>query len=250
MHLLRGFRRAMVTVSSLTLVVVLSSISAAADAIPPEFRGAWATRCTDAAGPRLSIAAGRIEATINARSHRFDGIDVSRTWMGGARASGPGIWFLVSPKPGQPFAFVAAAAQGPKGPIVLEENDPTYARELRGFFGVAFRRCPAEAVPHRASSAPAADTQPAYVGLWARQKSWCSDDDRRIRFTLRGTEEVESACDFDRIEGGNGRWSVRQTCHVEGSKTRSRMEISVEGDRMTLAFPDRQGSRTRVVRCP
>ncbi len=220
-----------------------------AEEIPAEFRGTWALRCTDPAAPRLVLAAGGIEATTGGRSYRFDDVDISRTWMGGVRASGPGIWFLVSRKPGQSFAFVAAAAQGAKGTIVLEESDPADARELKSLFGVAFRRCPAGAAAIQPGSAPTPGEQPGYLGLWARQKAWCADDDSRIRFTLRGTEEIESACDFDRIEGGNGRWSVRQTCHVEGTRTRSRMEISVDGDRMTLVFPDRKGSRTRLVRC-
>lgn len=120
---------------------------------------------------------------------------------------------------------------------------------MKSLFGVPLRRCPPGAVAIQPGSTAATGDQPAYVGLWARQKAWCSEDDRRIRFTLRGTEAVESTCDFDRIEGGNGRWTVRQSCHVEGTTTRSRMEISVEGDRMTLVFPDKKGRSTSVMRC-
>lgn len=111
------------------LAAALLTAPVDAQEIPPEFRGTWALRCTDSTAPRLVLAAGGVEVTAAGRSDRFDGVDVSRTWMGGARASGPGIWFLVSRRPGQPFVFVAAAAQGAKGAIVLEESDPAYARQ-------------------------------------------------------------------------------------------------------------------------
>ncbi|HEV7258613.1 MAG TPA: hypothetical protein VGN82_12610 [Bosea sp. (in: a-proteobacteria)] len=234
---------------SLLLVAALASGPAAAASIPADFRGVWAPRCTDSSAPRLTIESDSIQVAVGGRSHVFSGIDVSRTWIGGARASGPGIWFPTSSAPGQPFAFVAAAAQGAKGTIVLEEGHPDHGREIRSLFGVAFRRCPSEAAMIQPGSAAVSGEQPGYVGLWSRQLAWCADADSRIRFTLRGTEEIESACDFDRIEGGNGRWSVRQTCRAEGTTTRSRMDISVEGERMTLVFPGKKGSPTRLLRC-
>lgn len=233
----------------LCLAAALLSAPVDAEEIPAEFRGTWSPRCTDPAAPRLVLAAGGVEVTAAGRSDRFGGLDISRTWMGGVRASGPGIWFIVSRRPGQPIVFVAAAAQGAKGTIVLEESDPDYARQLKSLFGVPLRRCPPGAGAIQPGSTAAPGDQPAYVGLWARQLASCADADSRIRFTRRGTEEVESTCDFDRIDGGDGRWSVRQTCHVEATKTRSRMEISVEGDRMTLLFPGKKGGPTRLVRC-
>jgi hypothetical protein len=234
---------------SVFLVAALSSGPVLAEAIPADFRGIWAPACSDPSAPRLTVGADSLNLSLGGRSHGFAGVEISRSWIGGARASGEGIWFLASRRPGSPFAFVAGAPQGAKGVMVLEAGHPKHGQEMKSLFGVAFRRCSSEGSAAVPAPAAAQSEPPAYVGLWARQVTWCSDSERTIRFTLRGTEEIESACDFDRIAGGSGKWSIRQTCHVEGTKTRSRMDISVEGDRMTLGFPDKKGSRTRVLRC-
>lgn len=234
------------------LAALLIATAARAESIPPEFHGQWAQRCSDPAAPRITLESGRATLSSPGRTRSYSGIDVSRTWLRGAKASGNGIWFLISTERGKPFAFIAAAERGARGPLVLEEGHSDHGRELKSLFGRTFHRCsverPAQARPGPASASSGGE--PAYVGRWARREQWCSDPERRIRFTARGTEEVESICDFDRVSGGDGRWSVRQSCHVEGTTTRSRLEIRVDGDGMTLIFPDRRGNSTRLVRCP
>lgn len=138
---------------------------------------------------------------------------------------------------------------------MLEEGHPDFGREIRTLFGAKFVYCPAgdNAAAPSSNAARAGATEgvgsPSYVGLWAQKIAWCSDDDSRIAITPRGTNEIESACDFTHVTGKSGRWSMRQTCHMEGTSTRSRLEIAVDGDTMTMSFPGKK-SKVRLVRCP
>lgn len=98
----------------------------------------------------------------------------------------------------------------------------------------------------------AAAQQPAYVGGWAGEASWCRNkpgttDELPMRFSARGFEGHEIRCSFDRIAGGAGRWDISATCHGEGMTEKRRMSLTREGD--VLIWSERGKPTLRLARC-
>lgn len=94
--------------------------------------------------------------------------------------------------------------------------------------------------------------QPGYVGRWAPEASWCRNapgttDELPMRFSARGLEGFEMACQFDRIRGGAGEWDISATCRGEGMTEKRRIMLRREGE--TLVWTERKRDTLRMVRC-
>jgi hypothetical protein len=119
------------------LVTLASSVPAMADT-PRQFLGTWSTRCDDPDAPRMEVAVQKVAIKTD-RQYSYAGIDVSYTWIGGAKATGNNPWLLVSKTPGAPFEFVV----GPPvdGSLILEEGHPDKGKGVKALFGNKFHRC-------------------------------------------------------------------------------------------------------------
>ena len=142
----KGWRVSTVLIRTIGFAVVGVFVSASslalADEVPEEFLGTWSTLCGDTNTPRIDMAANSIAITVGGTTHRYNGINASRTWYGGAKADGNRIWLPTSKRPGQKFAFVAAPPPfGTGGPMILEEGVPEASGDIRSIFGASFRRC-------------------------------------------------------------------------------------------------------------
>ena len=139
------------------LVAVLATLvpsAAWAEDVPASLQGTWSTNCHDPAAVRIVLGAETVSIVVNGQRHDYAGVSVSRTWHGGARATGDRIWFPTSKTPGQAFEFVVAVTPGEQGVLVLEEGHPQYGRDVRSLFGSNFRRCGGDTAQDTRAEAP------------------------------------------------------------------------------------------------
>ncbi|WP_099865384.1 hypothetical protein [Pararhizobium haloflavum] len=131
-------------IGSLALLFSLAMSGAAANAaeIPAEFLGQWSTDCRDEAAPRVFLERQAVRLTVDGHAHAFQGVEVSHTWYGGAKASGNRAWLLVSRQPGGMFAFIAALPPyGTDGSLMLEGGVEEEMREMLHLMDIPFIRC-------------------------------------------------------------------------------------------------------------
>jgi hypothetical protein len=96
--------------------------------------------------------------------------------------------------------------------------------------------------------------QPAYVGRWTDQPSWCRNrvgtDELPLVIRARSLEGVEWACTFQQISGAHPEWRVTARCNGEGMTNRERFVFRMDGNAMRLTYVDRGNRTHRVIRCP
>ncbi len=98
--------------------------------------------------------------------------------------------------------------------------------------------------------------EPAYIGRWAGELAWCSNDPQKTDavpqiFSARSRTGYESECRFHQVSGTGTKWIIAEECTGEGERWKSRSELSISGDLMRIT--ERSGSRTGVYklhRCP
>lgn len=95
---------------------------------------------------------------------------------------------------------------------------------------------------------------PAYVGTWAFDPVWCTDQTDGFPVTLTATrlEGWENRCDMTNItstpEGG---WTADLTCTAEGTEVQERLAMTPIGEQLALNWLDRPGAEaTLFTRCP
>jgi hypothetical protein len=112
-----------------------------ADPVPAVFLGTWSPDCANKQAARIILEPATVTIVLNGKNRAYTGIEVSRTWMGGAKATGDKAWLLTSKGPGQPLEFVVAPQSNQFSALVLEEGHPDYGRGIRHLFGPRFQRC-------------------------------------------------------------------------------------------------------------
>ena len=91
------------------------------------------------------------------------------------------------------------------------------------------------------------------LGDWAAYPSWCSnstDAERPITITLARFEGYENSCAIEQSRPLADGYELTLLCEAEGQQTRETVRASADGDRMTLAYPDRDGATVALTRCP
>lgn len=113
-------------------------LAALAQEIPSELLGAWSEDCANPAAAQIILQPNAVAIISDGQQHVYTGVDVSHSWIGGARATGDRIWILTSRDPGNPYEFVIA--QEPDA-LVMEEGHPDLGREVKALFALKFGRC-------------------------------------------------------------------------------------------------------------
>jgi len=91
------------------------------------------------------------------------------------------------------------------------------------------------------------------LGDWAAYPSWCSNssgEERPITITLARFEGYENSCAIEQSRPLADGYELILLCEAEGQQTRETIRASADGDRMTLAYPDRDGATVALTRCP
>ena len=141
---------------ALCVAAVMPAAPVRAEGVPAALRGTWSLDCADPNAAQLVLEAANVTLVTAGRRHAYAGVEVSYTWVGGARASGDRVWLLISKAPNGPFAFVIATTRGKRPVLVLEEGHPEHGREARRLFGAKFLRCTGAPAQSDRSDAPAA----------------------------------------------------------------------------------------------
>lgn len=118
---------------------------ARAELVPEEIRGIWSQDCEDPSSAKVTIEPPVVTIVVEKQRDVYEGVEVSRTWYGGVKASGDTIWLPTSKAPGQKLELVVAATRGKNGFLMLEEGHPDFGRDIRQVFGRKFQRCAAQA---------------------------------------------------------------------------------------------------------
>lgn len=126
-----------------------------AEELPSRLVGAWSQNCTNPAAAQIILQPGGAAIIAEGQRQIYGGIEISHSWMGGARATGDQVWVLASKQAGQPYDFVIASKSDS---LVLEEGHPDHGQEVRHLFGSRFDRCPTgnSQVPQGEGPAPEA----------------------------------------------------------------------------------------------
>jgi hypothetical protein len=75
--------------------------------------------------------------------HEYRGVELSHTWSGGAHADGKNAWILISKVPDSEYVFIAEVpGHKRKGPLELQEQDPSSGTEVKPLWGKKFQKCP------------------------------------------------------------------------------------------------------------
>jgi hypothetical protein len=94
---------------------------------------------------------------------------------------------------------------------------------------------------------------PTYVGTWAFDPVWCTDQTNGFPITITEAQFQgrENTCDFNDIsQTPEGGWATEMTCQSEGQTTTERLVMTPVGDRLALAYLDREGEEaTLFSRC-
>lgn len=143
--------------SVLAAAVGLMPFIALAETAPSSATGTWRADCSNAS-TQIVIEPRRVTIASRGKEHAFSGIEVSRTWVGGARASGNKVWLLVSARPNGPYAVVIEVSPGKQASLTLDEGHPDHGREVRPLIGTKFQKCSGTkaAIGGEAASPPAA----------------------------------------------------------------------------------------------
>lgn len=123
---------------TMTFCLMLSA-SAAAEEIPAEFRGEWASACGGSSPSTVQIGKSALTVRHDEKNMEFVDVMISHTFYGGAKADGSHIWLLADQGAGGAAQLVVELpGYGRKGALTLEVDR---APGLEALHGVEFIRC-------------------------------------------------------------------------------------------------------------
>jgi hypothetical protein len=168
-----------VLAASAALAAAAVPSAARAETVPAEYQGAWSLDCADPAAAQVVVGPDAVAVLTGGGRLSYAGLEVSRIWYGGIKATGDRVWLLVSKEPGQPFEFIVELAARKRGPLSLEEGHPDHGREMKRLFGPKFRYCgtdtatQAEPSPQTTKAAASLDVPIMEQGATARRLTAC-----------------------------------------------------------------------------
>lgn len=93
---------------------------------------------------------------------------------------------------------------------------------------------------------------PAYVGTWAFDPAWCTEQANGFPVTITETrfEGSENSCEMSAIAiTPEGAWTARLTCQSAGEIIEEGFVMTPVGDQLALTWPDRGPEATLFTRC-
>lgn len=96
------------------------------------------------------------------------------------------------------------------------------------------------------------DVPPAYVGTWAFDPVWCTDQTEGFPVTIAENrfEGRENTCEMSGVAlTPEGAWSARLTCQAEGEIVEEAFVMIPVGEQLALTWPDRGPEATLFTRC-
>ena len=109
-----------------------------------------------------------------------------------------------------------------------------------------------EASPAAEAEAPSPEPAPFYVGRWAADPVWCTDQTNGFPITIAETrfEGRENVCDMDGIaDTPEGGVTAQLTCQSEGEVIEEPIVFSPAGADIVITWPDRGTETTTFSRC-
>jgi hypothetical protein len=109
----------------------------------PEYRGTWSLNCKNPSADKVQVEVEKVTITHAGAPHEYRGVELSHTWSGGAHADGKNAWILISKVPDGEYVFIAEVpGHKRKGPLELQEQDPSSGTEVKPLWGKKFQKCP------------------------------------------------------------------------------------------------------------
>lgn len=107
--------------------------------------------------------------------------------------------------------------------------------------------------PSQADAAAASpEPAPFYVGEWAADPAWCTDQSEGFPITITKTEfnGRENVCDMSEIEPTpEGGITAQLSCTAEGDTVEEPISIAQAGEDIAVTWPDRSTEATIFSRC-
>lgn len=96
------------------------------------------------------------------------------------------------------------------------------------------------------------ETPPFFVGRWAADPLWCTDQTNGFPITIAAArfEGRENICEMDAVtDTPEGGWTADLTCQSEGMTVEEPINFSPVGDQLAITWPDRDTETTLFTRC-
>lgn len=106
--------------------------------------------------------------------------------------------------------------------------------------------------PAQAPQEPQVEEQAFYVGEWAADPTWCTDQSEGFPITItadqfRGRENI---CEITEVtETPEGGWSAQLSCVSEGTTTQEPIVFSPAGEQLAITWPEREAEPTLFSSC-
>ncbi|WP_421951742.1 hypothetical protein [Pelagibacterium sp.] len=110
----------------------------------------------------------------------------------------------------------------------------------------------AQAGDSEAAGGPSPEPAPFYVGQWAADPVWCTDQSEGFPITITPArfEGRENICDMTEIETTpEGGATAQLACQSEGETIREPISFAQAGEQIAIVWPDRGTEATLFSRC-
>jgi len=110
----------------------------------------------------------------------------------------------------------------------------------------------AGAINPEATAEPSPEPAPFYVGQWAADPVWCTDQTDGFPITITPTafEGRENVCEMTEIETTpEGGATARLTCQSEGETIVEPISFAQAGEQIAILWPERGTEATLFSRC-
>lgn len=116
---------------------------------------------------------------------------------------------------------------------------------------------PADPIPSAEAPADKAQGVPGtgaanFIGRWASDPAWCANpqaERRPIEITPTRFEGYENSCAIQEVTEADGGYNARLICESEGTSSSERARFVVDGQNLTITYPDRGGAPVRLTKC-
>lgn len=101
-------------------------------------------------------------------------------------------------------------------------------------------------------TAPVEESAAFYVGQWAADPVWCTDQTEGFPITITADrfEGRENSCAMETIaDTPEGGWRADLVCVAEGATNAETIVLSPVGDQLAIAWPERAAEATLFSRC-
>lgn len=92
-----------------------------------------------------------------------------------------------------------------------------------------------------------------FVGRWAARADWCASvagERRPIILSTTRLDGYENSCALVTLDQVADGYEAALACQAEGTVSRERVRLSVQGDALRLTWLDRNDAVVQLVRCP